>query len=232
MFADGSYNMKFLVVIISCLLFQSTVFGQKKSDTIRKIKDTVSLNKVEIIEKAPASYKSNTSGFATKIQARLIDIPQSVSTVNSQLIQDKMEFTLKDAADNVAGVNQYSGFDEYAIRGFKAENARDINGLRGYNTTYASPMLVNIEKVEIIKGSSATLYGNCDPGGTINLITKKPLDTTKATINLYQGTWNHLRFEGDVTGPINAFKTFLYRFNAGFDNSNSFRQGFFPNRSR
>ncbi len=86
-----------------------------------------------------------------------------------------MAFNLKDAVNEVAGVNQYSGYDEYTIRGFRAENARDINGLRGYNTTYTSSMLVNIERVEVIKGPTATLYGNCDPGGTINLVTKKPL---------------------------------------------------------
>jgi len=138
-----------------------------------------------------------------------------------------MEFTVKDAVDDAPGVNQYSGYDEYTIRGFRAENPRNINGLRGYNTTYTSGMLVNVERIEIIKGPIATLYGNCDPGGTINLVTKKPLTAAGAEINIYGGSWNHFRAEGDITGPVNKKKTLLYRFNAGYDKANSFRNGYY-----
>jgi len=183
------------------------------------------LQAVEISGRPGNSYKSDYSFFGTKTQSQLIDIPQSISTVTKELIQDKMEFTLKDAMNNISGVNQYSGYDEYTIRGFRAENARDINGLRGYNMTYTSNMLVNIERIEVIKGSTATLYGNCDPGGTINLVTKKPLDKATAEINLYTGSWDHYRAEGDMTGPLNTGKTLLYRFNAGYDDTKSFRNG-------
>ena len=182
---------------------------------------------VEIKGRELHSYKSDYSFFGNKTETPSKDIPQSISTITKELIQDKMEFTLKDVVDEVAGVNQYSGYDEYTIRGFRAENARDINGLRGYNTTYTSNMLVNVERVEVIKGPTATLYGNCDPGGTINLVTKKPLQKTESEINIYGGSWNHFRAEGDITGPINQSKTLLYRFNAGYDNTNSFRNEFF-----
>src|ERR1700681_929312 len=143
------------------------------------------LQTVEINGRSAHSYKSDYSFFGAKTETPAKDIPQSISAITKELIHDKMEFTLKDAVGDVAGVNQYSGYDEYTIRGFKAENARDINGLRGYNTTYTSSMLVNIERVEVIKGPTATLYGNCDPGGTINLVTKKPLDKNEAEIDLY-----------------------------------------------
>jgi iron complex outermembrane receptor protein len=182
---------------------------------------------VEIKGNENKSYKNEYTFFGNKTQTPSKDIPQSISTVTKELIHDKMEFTLKDAVDEVAGVNQYSGYDEYTIRGFRAENARDINGLRGYNTTYTSNMLVNVERVEVIKGPTATLYGNCDPGGTINLVTKKPLEKTESEINIYGGSWSHFRAEGDITGPLNKSKTLLYRFNAGYDNTNSFRNEFF-----
>lgn len=181
------------------------------------------LQDVEVKGRMAHSYKSDYSFFGNKTETPVKDIPQSISTVTKELIKDKMEFTLKDAVDEVAGVNQYSGFDEYTIRGFRAENSRDINGLRGYNTTYTSSMLVNIERVEIIKGPTATLYGNCDPGGTINLVTKKPLEKNESELDIYGGTWNHFRAQGDVTGPVNKSKTLLYRLNAGYDRTNSFR---------
>src|ERR1700733_13634175 len=140
------------------------------------------LQDVEINGRRASPYKSEYSFFGEKTETPIIEIPQAISTITKELIQDKMELTLKDAMNDVAGVNQYSGFDEYTIRGFRAENSRDIDGLRGYNTTYTSTMLVNIERIEVIKGHTATLYGNCDPGGTINLVTKKPLDKTEGGI--------------------------------------------------
>lgn len=182
-----------------------------------------SLATVEIKGRMQKSYKSDYSYYGTKTQTPLKNIPQAISTVTKELIRDKMDFTLRDAVDEVAGVNMYSGYEEYTIRGLRAENPHNINGLRGYNTSYTSSMLVNIERIEVIKGPTATLYGNCDPGGTINLVTKKPLDTKSGELAIFQGSWNHWRAEGDITGPMNKRKTLLYRLNAGYDQSNSFR---------
>jgi len=185
------------------------------------------LQNVEIQGRAARSYKSDYSFLATKTETALKDIPQSISTITKELIRDKMDFTMKDAMDAAAGVNHYSGYDEYTIRGFRAENATNINGLRGYNTTYSSAMLVNIERIEIIKGPVGALYGNGDPGGTINLVTKKPLANKEFSVDLYSGSWNHFRGQTDITGPINKSKTFLYRFNAGYDNTKSFRSQYY-----
>ncbi|HEV3412571.1 MAG TPA: TonB-dependent siderophore receptor [Puia sp.] len=181
------------------------------------------LHDIEIIGRIAKSYKSDYSYLATKTETPIIDIPQSISTITKEQIKDKMDFTLKDAVSQVAGVNDYSGFDEFSIRGFLANNAHMINGLRGYSTTYTTNMLVNIERIEVIKGPSATLYANCDPGGTINLVTKKPLSQQAAELDVSGGTWNHYRAEGDITGPLNKDETLLYRFNAGYDNKLSFR---------
>jgi iron complex outermembrane receptor protein len=193
--------------------------------TIQLETKVTELQSVEINGRAGNTYKSDYSYFGNKTQSPTLLIPQSISSVTKELIEDKMALSLKDVVDDISGVNIYSGYDEYTIRGFRAENARDINGLRGYNTTYISSMLVNIERVEVIKGPTAPLYGNCDPGGTINLVTKKPLDTARAEVNLFYGSYDHYRAQGDVTGPLNSSKTLLYRFNAGYDNTNSFRTG-------
>ena len=212
-----SPDYKYLIVAVSLRENQSIKLG-----TINLGLKANQLQDVEINGRRTSSYKSSYSFFGEKTETPIVEIPQAISTITKELIQDKMELTLKDAMNDIAGVNQYSGFGEYTIRGFRAENSRDIDGLRGYNTTYTSTMLVNIERIEVIKGPTATLYGNCDPGGTINLVTKKPLDTVRAEVDLYGGTWDHTRIHGDITGPLNQSKTLLYRFNAGYDNTNSF----------
>ena len=189
--------------------------------------NNASLPDVEITGRVAQSYKSDYTFSTTKTQTALKDIPQSVSTVTKELIQDKMQWQLKDAVDDVAGVNMYSGYDEYSIRGFRADNAHLINGLRAYNTTLTSPMLVNIERIEVIKGPASVLYGNGDPGGTINMVTKKPMEEGSYNINLFTGSFNAFRAMCDATGPISQNKKLLYRFNAGYENANSFRSQYF-----
>src|SRR5262249_12935302 len=159
------------------------------------------------------SYKNDSSLSLTKTQTALRDVPQSVSTVTKELIKDKMGMELTDVLDDVAGVNHYSGYDEFTIRGFRAENPHLINGLRTYNTSLTSPMIANIESIEVIKGPTSVLYGNADPGGTINMVTKKPSAENAFQADLYKGSWNSMRFQGDITGAITKNKKFLYRFN-------------------
>lgn len=202
--------------------------GETKDLGAIKVETNVTrLQDIEVRGRMTQSFKSDYSFLGTKTQTASIDIPQSISSITKELISDKMDFTLKDAASTAAGVNDYSGYDEYTIRGFKAENARLINGLRGYNSTYTSAMLVNIERIEVVKGPSATLFGNCDPGGTINLVTKKPLPVPEGEATVGGGNWRHFRFTGDITGPLNTGKTLLYRFNAGYDNTHSFRDNLY-----
>ena len=185
------------------------------------------LQDIEISTYSSHSYKSDYSFFTTKTQTPYLDIPQSVSSITREVIDDRMQYVLKEAATDAAGMTDYSGYDEYTIRGFKAENARLINGLRGYNSSFTSPLLVNIERIEIIKGPSATLYGNSDPGGTINLVTKKPQPQNEASMRVSAGTWNHTRALADVTGPLSRNKKWLYRFNGGYDHTHTFRAGIF-----
>ena len=201
----------------------------KQLGTIRLAFNIAQLQDIEIKENTAHSYKSDYSFLGTKMQSASINIPQSISAITKELIRDKMSFTLKDIATAASGVNDYSAYDEYTIRGFRAENARLINGLRGYTTTYVSPMLVNIERIEIVKGPVATLYGNSDPGGTINLVTKKPLAQKGGSIEFSGGKWDHYRIQGDITGPLNRNKTLLYRVNAGYDDTKSFRNHYFAN---
>ncbi|MCH3994634.1 MAG: TonB-dependent siderophore receptor [Prevotella sp.] len=187
----------------------------------------VVLPTVEVEGRRVQSYTSDYSYMLTKTQAPILQTPASISSVTKELINDKLQYSLQDISSDVAGVASYSGFDEYTIRGFRAENARLFNGLRGYNSKFASPMLVNVERIEILKGPAATLYGNSDPGGSINLVSKKPLDTNRASVSVMGGSWDHWRFMGDVTGPLNKSKTLLYRLNAGYDTHNSFRDNQF-----
>ena len=231
----GYFEFRHLNELVDTLLISSvqlqtismpislTKNGSLDLGIIKLVADFAKLHDVEVIGRVSKSYKSDYSYLSTKTETPIMDIPQSISTITKEQIKDKMDFTLKDAASEVSGVNDYSGYDEFAIRGFLANNAHMINGLRGYSTTYITPLLVNVERIEVVKGPSATLYANCDPGGTINLVTKKPLAQNAGEVDVYGGSWNHFRSQVDITGALNKDNSIMYRLNAGYDNTGSFR---------
>ena len=187
--------------------------------------DEITLPGVEILGREKKSYSSDYSFASTKLQTPQKDIAQSLSIITNELFNDKMKFHLNEAISDAAGINPYSGNDEYTIRGFKAENAHLINGMRTFNSVLVSPLLVNIDRIEVIKGPTSVLYGNADPGGNINMVTKKPIATPKANAEIAFGSYNTVRAQADLTGKLTDNAKWLYRFNAGFENGNSFRTG-------
>ncbi|HEY4935571.1 MAG TPA: TonB-dependent receptor, partial [Puia sp.] len=219
-------KMHFRFYALTLFLFAGLISrAQQYADSVKpvfKLLDSVEVNAI-----INTSYIKSVSTSGTKTPTPVLDIPQTISSITRQLMDDKMDFTLKESVTDLANVNSYSGYDEYSIRGFLAENPRNINGLRGYNTRYNSILLLNIESIDVIKGPAAVLYGNTDPGGTVNLVTKKPLSVPFVQVSLVGGSWNHFRAAGDFTGPANESKTILYRVNAGYDQSNGFVDQFY-----
>jgi len=200
--------------------------GQNILDTAVKPVYKV-LDSVQVGPRENTGYIRTVSFTVTRTATPVMDIPQTVSTVTRQLMDDKMDLSLKESVTDLANVNDYSGYDEYSIRGFRADNPRSINGLRGYNSRYTSLLLLNIDHIDVLKGPAAVLYGNTDPGGTVNLVTKKPQSSPAASIALFGGSWDHFRATGDFTGPLNDSNTVLYRLNAGYDQTNGFTDQFY-----
>lgn len=188
------------------------------------------LQEVEVLGRQETTYKSDYSLVGTKTATRPIDVPQSISTVTKELMQDRQALRLPDVVKNVAGVTQYSHYDDLTIRGFRngyESGFRLLNGLRSgfsYGNSFTqAPLTVNLERVEILKGPGAALYGDINPGGTVNMVTKKPLDVARQAVTFSTGSFNTMRATADLTGPVNEQKNVLYRFNAGFEKSNTFR---------
>lgn len=181
------------------------------------------LQSVEIIGRREKDYKSDYSFSGSKMEMKSVDIPQSISTVTKELIKDQQAYRLNDVAKNAAGVNQFSTYDDITMRGFRNSEYRLLNGMRYISNFWSSPLLVNIERVEFLKGPSSALFGNSNPGGTINLVTKKPLYEKQAAIDFATGSFGTLRTTADFTGPLNDNDNLLYRLNLGYENAGSHR---------
>ena len=181
------------------------------------------LQEVEITGRKERAYK-NTSSFAgTKTETPLKLVPQAISYVTKEVIDDQQAFKTSDVLKNLSGVNVFSFYNnDFSLRGFRASNAL-INGLRDPTNSWGQSLLPNVERVEVIKGPASALFANSDPGGTVNTVTKKPLDESRKAMSFATGSFNTFRIAGDFTGPLDEEKTLLYRLNMAYQNAQSFR---------
>ncbi|WKN43013.1 TonB-dependent receptor [Tunicatimonas pelagia] len=185
------------------------------------------LQEVEITGRKETTYQNEVSFIGSKTATPLQDVPQSVSYVTKELILDQAAFRVNDVVKNMSGVNQYSFYNDITIRGFRVAGQRNsgnlINGMRAFTSFWKQQLIPHIERVEVIKGPASALFGNASPGGTINRVTKKPLDETRQSITATVGSFGTLRTLADFTGPMTEDGTLLYRLNLGYENADSFR---------
>ncbi|WP_025764640.1 TonB-dependent receptor [Dyadobacter tibetensis] len=191
---------------------------------IALISETNQLQTVEVLGRVNRDYNSDYSFSATRISALNKDIPQSISTITKELMADRQAFHLGDAVKIASGVIPSSYYNQYTIRGISQnEEGQIINGMRTRQYYFLQPLTSNIERVEVIKGPASATFSSVDPGGSINLVTKKPLATNRNEVTLSAGSFSTFRAALDITGPLNESKTLLYRLNAAFQEGRSFR---------
>lgn len=181
-----------------------------------------SLQQVEITGRKARSYKNEVTYAATKTATPIKDVPQAISYVTKEVFADQQAYRVNDIVKNVSGVNMFSYYDDFTMRGFRSGDTY-INGLRVVGLFGPQPLLANIERVEVIKGPASAMFGNSIPGGVMNRVTKKPLAENRKSINFTLGSFNTLRTTADFTGPVNEKETLLYRLNLAYENSDSFR---------
>ena len=182
------------------------------------------LQSVEIVGRSAKDYNSAYSFSATKIAITNLELPQSLGTITKELIADRQAFQLADAVKVVSGVTPSSFYNQYNIRGISQnEEGQIINGMRTRQYYFIQPLTSNIERVEVLKGPASITMSSVDPGGSINMVTKKPLAVSKREISLSVGSFSTLRATLDFTGALNESKTLMYRLNGAYQEGKSYR---------
>ncbi|OBV39761.1 TonB-dependent receptor [Janthinobacterium psychrotolerans] len=132
------------------------------------------------------AYVAASSGSATKTDMALRDVPQTVNVVPAAVIRDQHALSIQDVLKNIPGVGLSTGDgqrDQVFIRGFTAIGDQFVDGFRDDALYFRD--LSNVERLEVIKGPAAVLYGRGSSGGLVNRITKKPgLDITDVALSL------------------------------------------------
>ncbi|PSQ88700.1 MAG: TonB-dependent siderophore receptor [Bacteroidetes bacterium QS_8_64_10] len=181
------------------------------------------LQEVEVTGRRATTYDADYSFASTKVATAPLDVPQAVNIVTKEVIDAQQGYTLNDVTRNVSGVNTFSGYNDLTARGFRNSSTRLVNGLKTEFGFWHAPILPHIERTEFIKGPASALYGNANPGGTINMVTKKPLSEAREALSASAGSYGSYRATADFTGSVNDERTLLYRLNVGYDRSETFR---------
>jgi iron complex outermembrane receptor protein len=176
-------------------------------------------------------YAVPDANSATKTDTPIMETPVSIQVIPKAVIQDQQSIQIGDAIKNVSGVFQgftFGGFsEEFMIRGFNTKNA---NYLDGFRWPVSRLSLANIERVEVVKGAASNLYGRIEPGGMINMVTKRPQATPYYALEQQFGSYDLYRTTADATGAINTDGSLLYRLNFEYLDRNSFRDFAFTDR--
>lgn len=172
------------------------------------------------------AYGASTSSSALKMDARVLDVPQSVVAISQEFIQDQSAHTLDDLLRNVAGLTPFSDYQDFTARGFReGEDEVTTNGVRSNaNNFFTTPNLYNVERVEILKGPSSVLYGSLEGGAMVNMVTKHPRAIPAKVYSVTTGTYGSLTGSADLTGPVMGNENLLYRLNGSYGRVGSFRR--------
>lgn len=157
------------------------------------------------------------------------EIPQAVQFLEGKLLDDLNITRLDTALELASGVSRQNNFgglwDSFAIRGFAGDEnfpsgflVNGFNGGRGYGGPRDAS---NVERIEILKGPNSALFGRGEPGGTVNIVTKKPTFKEGGSFSVSAGRWETYRVEGDYNLPLSD--SVAIRINGSSEQAESFR---------
>jgi catecholate siderophore receptor len=175
-----------------------------------------------ITVQAPSGYVIPSTSSATKTPTPLQDVPQAVTVVTHQLIQDQLMTSMGDVVRYVPGVSLLQGEnnrDQLILRGNSSSADFFVDGIRDDVQYYRD--LYNLDRVEALKGSNAMIFGRGGGGGVINQVTKEAGFGALREVDLQGGSYDNKRFTADFDQPLSD-KVAL-RINGVQENSGSFR---------
>lgn len=218
-------GIRLTIAAAGLVVFSPTTFAQDSG--------TESIDEIFVVGERRA-YQGNFD---------VLENPTAVQTIDIELLRDAGALNLNDALDlsaSVARQNNFGGlWNSFSIRGFSGDiNLPSGFLVNGFNAGrgFGGPRdIVGIESMEVLKGPRSALFGRGEPGGTVNLVTKRPRFETGGDLRLTLGSWSQLRLEGDAQSTFGADEQFGVRAVGFFEDAESFRNtvettrlGFYP----
>lgn len=180
--------------------------------------------RVTASRRVPGRYAQSLNVSAIKIPARLLDVPQAVSIVTSEVIRDLSIQSVADAVRFMPGVTAGQGEgnrDQVIIRGNSSTADFFVDGVRDDVQFFRD--IYNVDRIEALKGPSAMVFGRGGGGGVLNRVVKEPDWAPTRRLTVERGEFGHARTTADLgVAPNQALAA---RLNSVYESSDSFRDG-------
>ncbi|WP_273728276.1 TonB-dependent siderophore receptor [Brucella gallinifaecis] len=207
-----------LVVVLSGTTFASIVAAHAQEAASHTVLAPIVVNSGSEDPTAPIKgYVAKTSISATKTGTPLVETPQSISVVTANEMAAQGAQTLGQALGYTPGVvsEPYGSdprFDSPLIRGFDGRQVQFLNGLRLMRTAGASAVdPYMLERIEVVRGPASVMFGQGNPGGLINMISKRPTFEKFGEIGVQAGSYETYGTYFDFGGPVAESDQFAYR---------------------
>ncbi|SHF70350.1 iron complex outermembrane recepter protein [Arenibacter palladensis] len=179
-------------------------------------------------------FSRKKTAYVSKLPLKDIENTQVYNTITTDLLESQIVTNFDDALKNAAGVENLwtstgrggDGAGYYSMRGFSVQ-PQLVNGLPGLTNGTINP--ANIERIEVLKGPSATLFGNAvsSYGGLINVVTKKPYAGSGGELSFTSGTYGLNQITGDFNTALNKSENLYFRLNTSYSTEQSFQDAGF-----
>ena len=179
-------------------------------------------------------FSRKKTAYVSKLPLKDIENTQVYNTITTDLLESQIVTNFDDALKNAAGVENLwtstgrggDGAGYYSMRGFSVQ-PQLVNGLPGLTNGTINP--ANIERIEVLKGPSATLFGNAvsSYGGLINVVTKKPYAGSGGELSFTSGTYGLNQITGDFNTALNKNENLYFRLNTSYSTEQSFQDAGF-----
>lgn len=159
---------------------------------------------------------------ASKAPMRRLETPQSVSVVTREQMESRQITNVQQALQTVAGVSPVNfgrrGFDDLNIRGFRSTESILVDGLVQSPGMWAKLQPYGYERFEVLKGSASVLYGQVQPGGIVNAVSKRPKKEAINEVGVEVGSFDQRTLQADINRPLSESGKTALRINAHVSN--------------
>lgn len=179
-------------------------------------------------------FSRKKTAYVAKLPLKDLENTQVYSTITSNLLESQVVTNFEDALKNAVGVEKLwastgrggDGAGYYSLRGFSLQ-PQLVNGIPGL--TNGTINAANIERIEVIKGPSATLFGSAvtSYGGLINVVTKKPYVGSGGELSFTSGTYGFNQLSGDFNTALDKENNIYFRLNTSYATEQSFQDAGF-----
>lgn len=231
----GTYTLK--VSSVGYITQEKTVVikeGDNLTQNFSITSNSEDLSEVVVNGNKKNHFARKNNQQVSRLPLKNLENPQSYTTITGELLKEQVVTNFDDALKNASGITPLwaatgragDGAAYYSLRGFPVQPTM-VNGLPGLTNGSLDP--ANIDRVEIIRGPSGTLFGSSliSYGGLINTTTKRPYKTFGGEINYTVGSYGLNRATVDLNTPLNEKKTLNFRINSAYNKQNSFQDAGF-----